>query len=154
MDSTGLGDSRITARMMPSVTPISMEKIVSRIVPRTPAMIGGRNALSTMNAHWKWSFVMSMCKNIETSTARTAIATQRPGCRTGTALIGSGRARSSVISCVAMPVARYGFTADVLMPPASTPHRFRIVAYVPSSISFWTAPEIASAKSFWSLLTT
>ena len=33
----------------------------------------------------------SMCTSIATSTAMTAVATQRPGCRTGTALMFSGR---------------------------------------------------------------
>ncbi len=53
-----------------------------------------------MNDHRNRSLVTSTCMNIAASTASTAIITQRPGCRTGTALIGSGRARSVCVGSV------------------------------------------------------
>ena len=91
---------------MPSATPISMESTVSSSVPRRPASTAGVNiaprwpgpTLTKMNFHWKWSFVMSMWMNIAASTMITTAPTQRHGCRTGTALIGSDRARSVVES--------------------------------------------------------
>ena len=97
----GLSDSRITAMTTPSVTPMSIARMVIRIVPRTmPWMTGSLNMLSNMNDHSNLSFVTSRCTNMAVRTASTATATHRQGCRTGTALMGSGRARSDVVSVV------------------------------------------------------
>src|SRR5437764_14060931 len=94
----------MTASTTPSDTPISMEKTVSRMVPRSPSSTGVLNitwSLST-NDHSKCLLVTRKCTNIATSRASAAIAAQRPGRRTGTALIGSGRARSTVVTSVLM----------------------------------------------------
>lgn len=92
----GLGDSRITASTMPRATPIAIASTVSSSVVRTPPSTGGANMLSSMKRHWNAGLVTSMLTNIATSTATTAVATQRPGCRTGTALITSGSDGASV----------------------------------------------------------
>src|SRR5690606_2982718 len=90
----GFPDSRMIAMTTPSATPRTMAPTVRMSVPRSPVMIGGRNMLSTMYAQLKASLVSSMCTNMATNTAMTPTATQRHGRRTGTARMGSGRARS------------------------------------------------------------
>src|SRR6266536_3718445 len=86
---------------IPRLTPMSMEKMVSRMVPRSPSSTGGLNIILSLKMydHWKCSFVISRWTNIASRTASIPTATQRPGCRTGTALIAAGRARS-VSTCV------------------------------------------------------
>src|SRR6185436_411867 len=64
-------------------------------VNMTPRLPGSYE--TKMNFQRNWSLVTSRCTNIAVSTPITAIITHRPGCRTGTALIGSGRARSVVV---------------------------------------------------------
>ena len=60
-------------------------------------MTGGRNMLSTMNDQWN-----ALVRHQQVDEHRDQdrddrpCATQRQGCRTGTALIGSGRARPVV----------------------------------------------------------
>ncbi len=113
-----------------------------------------------MNFHWKWSFVMSMWMNIAASTMITTAPTQRHGCRTGTALIGSDRARSGVesVMCDSLghscesdrPDQGVGFTVGLVMAPTCTPHLVRIWLYVPSAINSLTALATAPAKSVWS----
>src|SRR5215216_248988 len=93
----GFGDSRIMAITIPSATPMIIDSTVRRSDVFTPSMTGGRNMLSSMKLHWKASFVTSMWTNIAATMARTTIATQRPGCRTGTAVMASGCARSGVV---------------------------------------------------------
>jgi hypothetical protein len=88
------------AIMIPSATPMTIDSTVSSSVVRTPSMTGGRNMFSSMKLHWNASLVTSMWTNIATMIARTTIATQRPGCRTGTALMASGCARSGVLVSV------------------------------------------------------
>jgi hypothetical protein len=56
--------------------------------------------LSSMKRHWKASLVTSMWTNIAATMARITIATHRPGCRTGTAVMASGCARSGVFVSV------------------------------------------------------
>src|SRR3954471_9771024 len=58
--------------------------------------------LSKMNFQWKFAFVTSMCTNIAVSSRITAIATHRPGWRTGTARMGSGRSVRGSASVVVM----------------------------------------------------
>ena len=69
-------------------------------VVRAPRSTAGVNMLSNMKLHWNTGFVSSMCTNIAMSTAMTAAAIHRPGCRTGTALICSGGAGRVVVSVV------------------------------------------------------
>src|SRR3954447_6495710 len=97
---TGFGDSRMTATMMPSSTPRTMASTVITRVVRAPRSTAGVNMLSNMNPHWNTGFVSSMFTNIATSTAMTAAATHRPGCRTGTAWIRSGAAGRVLVSAV------------------------------------------------------
>src|SRR5689334_18080312 len=90
----------MTATTMPSSTPSSMASTVMINVVRTPRITGGRNMLSNMNPHWNTGFVSSMCTNMRASTAMTAAATRRPGCRCGTARICWGGAGRVVLSSV------------------------------------------------------
>src|SRR4051812_5648546 len=93
------------AMRAPRTTPITIDVMVSRIVPRRPSRTGSVNITprlpgpyeAKMNFQSNWLLVTSTCTNIAVSTPITAMRTQRPGCRTGTALIGSGRARSVVV---------------------------------------------------------
>src|SRR5918993_952686 len=84
------------AMTTPSATPMTIDSTVRVSDVRTPWRTGGRNMLSNMNCHWNASFVSSMWTNIAATMARTTIATHRPGCRTGTAVMASGCARSGV----------------------------------------------------------
>src|SRR5690348_11156694 len=89
------------AMIAPSTMPIAIDETVSSSVPCRPFSTGPVNIAPRlpgaycwkMNDHWKRSLVTNRCTNMATSTARTAIVTQRPGCRTGTAVIASVRAR-------------------------------------------------------------
>src|SRR4029453_16565686 len=85
---------------IPSVTPMIIDSTVRVSDVRTPSMTGGRNMLSNMKRHWNASLVTSMWTNMAATMARTTIATQRPGCRTGTAVMASGCARSAVFVSV------------------------------------------------------
>ena len=103
---------------------MSIASTVMISVVRAPRSTAGVNMLSNMNSHWNTGFVSSMCTNIATSTAMTAAAIHRPGCRTGTALICSGGAARVVVSdAMAWPgQPTAGFTVGSSMAPASTPH--------------------------------
>ena len=94
-------------------------------------MTAGRNMLSSMKRHWNASLVTSMWTNIAATIARTTVATHRPGCRTGTAVMASGCARSAVfVSVILAPgpgPAGQGLTAGLSMAPAPTPHLSRMV---------------------------
>src|SRR3954454_22194384 len=89
------------AMITPNTMPIAIDVTVSSIVPCRPFSTGSVNITPRlpgaycwkMNDHWKRSLVTSRCTNMATSTARAAIVTHCPGCRTGTALMASGRAR-------------------------------------------------------------
>ena len=55
-----------------------------------------------MNDHWNAGFVTSMCTNIADSSSTTALATQRPGCRTGIAVTSAPvRAGAFVVPVIA-----------------------------------------------------
>ena len=114
---------------IPSATPMIIASTVTISVVRTPSMTGGRNMLSSMKRHWNASLVTSMWTNIAATMARTTIATHRPGCRTGTAVMASGCARSAVFVSVMLAPgpAGQGLTAGLSMAPAWTPHLSRIV---------------------------
>jgi hypothetical protein len=114
---------------IPSATPMTIDSTVRVSDVRTPSMTGGRNMLSNMKRHWNASLVTSMWTNIAATMARTTIATHRPGCRTGTAVMASGSARSAVFVSVMLAPgpAGQGLTAGLSMAPAWTPHLSRIV---------------------------
>src|SRR6476619_5373722 len=71
---------------MPNATPRIIDKMVSTSVFFAPLITGAEKALSLMNDHWNAGFVNSMCTNIADNSTTTALATHRPGCRTGIAL--------------------------------------------------------------------
>src|SRR5918998_1633864 len=89
---TGLSDSRITARMTPSATPKIIASTVTRMVPfQNPSTTGDWIITSKTNGQSNAGLLTSRFTNIAASTASTAMATQRPGCRTGFARISPGR---------------------------------------------------------------
>ena len=75
---------------------MAIEAAVSHSVVQTPCTTGSVNAFWDWNCHAQFGFVRTLLTAIATSTAMTATATHRPGCRTGTALIGAGRVSRSV----------------------------------------------------------
>ena len=142
--STGLGDSRITASNTPPKIPMAIESTVRISVLRRPRSTGSENRYWPTTSHSKFGFVRNECTSIATSTAMTATATQRPGCRTGTAW--SGRAGPASVwsaTITRQPAAPLIF--DVVIAPPETLHLSRIALYVPSVISACTAPWIALA---------
>ena len=80
--------------------PSAIARTVMMRTVRTPLKTGGVNMLSNMKPQLKASLVTNMCTNIAARTASTAIATHRPGCRTGTALTASGGAGRTGVSVV------------------------------------------------------
>src|SRR5829696_4053741 len=82
-----------------------------------------------------------------TSTASTATPTQRPGWRTGTALISSGAGPVPVVVLTVGPrptqPAAPLMTGSVIA-PVCTPHCSRIALYDPSATRAFTAPRTAS----------
>src|SRR5829696_7140865 len=97
---------------IPRATPMTIDSTVRVSDVRTPSMTGGRNMLSSMKPHWNASFVRSMWTNIATTMARMTIATHRPGCRTGTAVMASGCARSGVLVSVMLGPGSRGSGVD------------------------------------------
>src|SRR5665213_141037 len=81
----------MTAASVPNTMPIAIDRMVSLMVIHTPRrMMLLKRYLRTVG-HSRFGLVNSMCTSIATSTAITAIATHRQGCRTGTARMFSGR---------------------------------------------------------------
>ena len=99
----GLSDSRITAKITPKVTPKTIARIVTRMVPfQKPSITGLWTIASRTNGQLNAGLKINMLRNMSASTAITAMATQRPGWRTGVALISPGRSsltagRASVV---------------------------------------------------------
>src|SRR5689334_15094462 len=142
---------------MPSATPRTIDKTVSTRVFFAPLITGAEKALSLMNDHWNAGFVTSMCTNIADTSTTPALATHRPGWRTGIALT-SARvdAVGVVVSVIVSPdydVAG-GLTWGLLIAPSPTYHASRIFLYVPSLMSALRAPASASAKAMSFLGTT
>ncbi|GIL26563.1 hypothetical protein NUM_18170 [Actinocatenispora comari] len=83
--------------------------------------------MSNSIGHWNALFVTTMWTNIAASTASTTTATQRPGWRTGTARIGSGRPRPEPVT--SLDIVDYcdtdGFTVGLSILPTCTPQFFR-----------------------------
>src|SRR5690606_31231751 len=84
----------------PISMPPTIAATVSRIVLRTPLSTASEVMYLPCSSHSSASLVNRKLTNIATSTSTTAAATQRPGCRTGTARIASGRAFSTSSSTV------------------------------------------------------
>ena len=97
---------------------------------RTPLKTGGVNMLSNMKPQLKASLVTNMCTNIAARTASTAIATHRPGCRTGTALTASavpaGPASPSSSRFHFRQSHTLGLTCGSSIAPSPTPYSSRI----------------------------
>ena len=70
--------------------PMSIDSTVRISVLRRPLRTGPENRYLPTTSQRKPSLVRIVLTSIAPSTASTAIATHRPGCRTGTALIGAG----------------------------------------------------------------
>src|SRR5882757_8294747 len=88
-DTTGLGDSRMTASTVPSTTPITMASAVSSSVATSPCITVPVVKYFLTRPQRQAGLENSVCTSIAAS---TATETHRPGCRTGTAVIRSGAA--------------------------------------------------------------
>ena len=78
-DTSGFGDSRMTASSTPSTTPTAIAMAVSSIVTRSPSRIRSSNRYSPTTPHSKRGLLTTE-RTIATATRRiTAAATQRPG---------------------------------------------------------------------------
>ena len=80
----------MTASTTPSVTPSTIAATVSHKVVHTPLRTGSVNAFCSWKSHCQFGLVTTLLTTIATSTAMIATSTQRPGCRTGMALMASG----------------------------------------------------------------
>jgi hypothetical protein len=78
------------ASAMPPTMPISIDSTVRINVLLSPLRTGPENRYRPTTSQRNPSLVRIVLTSIAASTASTAIAPQRPGCRTGTALIGVG----------------------------------------------------------------
>lgn len=137
-ESSGLGESRITARMMPPTTPMIMASAVSSNVTSMPCtMLSWKRYFPTMS-HLKAGLVKRALSSIAASRAMTTAPAQRPGWRTGTALMVSGRPFAAFPLSREFTVWPRGresqaegqltapLTVDLSIAPASTPHLERI----------------------------
>src|SRR5690606_1394513 len=83
------------ASTTPRMIPKNIASTVTRMVPfQNPSITGDWFIASKTNGQLNAGLVSTMCRNIAARTAITAIATQRQGWRTGTALIRPGRSVS------------------------------------------------------------
>src|SRR5882757_543497 len=87
--STGFGDSRMTARISPPIAPIAIASTVSIRVLRSPLSTTSENMYWPTTGQLNRGLVKIAFTNCAASTASTTTDTQRPGWRTGTALIGA-----------------------------------------------------------------
>ncbi len=90
-DTIGFGDRRMTASRIPSTMPIAMAMAVSIRVFSTPCRIELSNRYCRTTDQLISGLVINQCSSCATSTRMIAADTQRPGCRTGTAVMISGR---------------------------------------------------------------
>ncbi len=106
--------------------PIAIDSAVRISVLRRPFSTGGEKRYSATTDQPKPSLVSRELTAIAARTASTATASHRPGWRTGTALIGSGRgAAAAVASPVGAATAQLRIS-DVGMAPSPTDHLSRI----------------------------
>ena len=99
-DSIGLADSRISARATPPTMPMTMAITVSSMVATRPLMMPpSKKNCWTVDQSRFW-LVTSMWTSIAAKTRTMRPETIRPGCRTGTARMVSGRAVSVESTCV------------------------------------------------------
>ena len=98
-----------------------IDSAVSTRVFFAPLSTGAEKALSRMKPHWNAVFVTSMCTNMADSSSTIALATQRPGWRTGIALT-SAPLRSAGPASVGMVTPGSGRRVDLRVADA---HRRR-----------------------------
>ncbi len=119
----GLGDSRMTARTMPSTIPMAMATAVSSSVTSSPRRTRDENRYWPTTSHWKRGSRLPPRSTVENasewtsmaaSTSRTAALTHRPGWRSGTAV-------SVSLGCVAGigPLSWEGAGGGVAIVPAT-----------------------------------
>ena len=96
--TNGFGDSRITARMMPSTIPMVIAMTVKMKVLRSPARIRGEVKYSPITSHSNRGLVRKVFTSIAARTKITRPASQRPTCRLGMACIASGRLPAGPVS--------------------------------------------------------
>jgi hypothetical protein len=75
---------------------MTIESTVSSIVRTRPWRTWWEKKKSPTTLHWKCGFVTALRTSANAISTTSAAATQRPGRRTGTALISSGGALSAV----------------------------------------------------------
>src|SRR4051795_5421791 len=97
-----MGESRIPASTTPSTTPMTIEMTVSSMVTSRPCSTWLEVKYWRTRSHSKRGFVATERPSATARIATIATAIQRPGCRTGTALISSGRpaGASDSLACV------------------------------------------------------
>ena len=79
------------ASTMPKTNPMIIDRMVRTIVTPTPLRIGGEKIHSPISGQSQLGFVTTPCTNIAANSAITPAPIHRPGWRTGTASIASGR---------------------------------------------------------------
>src|SRR5262249_55841209 len=105
LDTSGFGESRITARTTPRTIPIAMASTVSSIVARTACRIWCEKRYWRTTSHWNRGFVATELMIAAATSTMTAAPTPRPGGPTGIALISSGRTGCAVSTVViALPL--------------------------------------------------
>ena len=120
------------ASAMPPTMPISIDSTVRISVFCSPLRTGGENRYLPTTSHRKPSLVRIVLTSIAPSTASTATAAHRPGCRTGTALIGRGPAGDRPGPARGRVVGRrghgqpVGLISEVAIAPLATPYLSRI----------------------------
>src|ERR1700682_1912769 len=97
-DRSGLVDSRITASTTPKITPIAIALTVSSSVSSTPSRILWSKRYSPTTCHSIRLLVATEWTSEPPNIRIRAAEAQRPRCRTGTALISSGRRSGSGLS--------------------------------------------------------
>src|SRR4030088_212641 len=86
------------ASTTPRITPIAIALAVSSSVTVTPSRIRWSNRNCPTTCHSRSLFVATERTSEAPNSKISPVATQRPGCRTGTALISSGRRLGSGMS--------------------------------------------------------
>src|SRR4051812_2396783 len=99
--------------MTPPTTPTIIDSTVTSSVPfRKPLITGCWFIAWKTKCQSNALLVTNRCTSMATSTAITAIATQRPGCRTGTASIAPGRSAAEAAGRVSVSVLMFHSRVD------------------------------------------
>ncbi len=124
-ETSGFGDRRITARITPRTIPMAIAMTVSSIVTSRPCRTRLEKKKSPTTSQPKRELVAADRVRTTARKTTTTAATQRPGWRTGTARISSGR--PVAVSFSVAPSATDGqlmaaLTFGFLIPPSVMPH--------------------------------